>query len=173
MKSVILGLGSNKSTEKLTKVDILRGAVKELSSHFPHLRASAFYKTKPMYLVNQSDFLNMALYFEVPTEMKARTLLEITQEIEKKGGRNREKEIRNGPRTLDIDIEIFGDDAVNEEDLIVPHPRLCERAFVLIPALEVASENNEKLTSLFRSYLSKIPEDEKKTVLRLPLKIEV
>lgn len=107
----------------------------------------------------------MAAVFEVEDDMDARDLLIFTQGIERQFGRNREKEMRNGPRTLDIDIELFGEERINEANLTVPHPRLYERAFVLIPALQ-ASRGNERLEKLFLSYLSALSDEEKATVVK-------
>ena len=64
-------------------------------------------------------------------------LLNLTQKIEAEYGRDRRHEIRFGPRSLDIDIELFADVRIRTESLEIPHPRLCERAFVLIPMLEI------------------------------------
>ena len=63
------------------------------------------------------------------------------QRIEQKFGRDRSLEVRNGPRSLDIDIELFGNQTVKKENLVIPHERLLERAFVLAPFLEVLQKN--------------------------------
>lgn len=70
-------------------------------------------------------------------------LLQKIHQIEAAYGRNRSREIRNGPRPLDIDIEFFGDDVINTADLQIPHPRIEERAFVVIPLLEILSKYSD------------------------------
>ena len=97
-----------------------------------------------MYVVDQEDFYNMALVGLLDDGICARALLEKIHEIEAAFGRAREKEIRFGPRSLDIDIEFFGRQKILEPDLQIPHPRLKERAFVLTPLLEVLDSLESK-----------------------------
>ncbi|MFI3257340.1 MAG: 2-amino-4-hydroxy-6-hydroxymethyldihydropteridine diphosphokinase [Spirochaetales bacterium] len=142
---VVLGLGSNKSTMRnasmLTPCMLLYEACVALSDFLSQIRFSSIYRTKPMYVENQEDFLNMAVYgfFEGTPEI----LLQKTQAVENKFGRNRDCEIKNGPRSLDIDIELFGNRHVTAPDLHIPHQKLTERAFVLIPMLEILDESTE------------------------------
>ena len=86
-------------------------------------------------------------------------LLDEIHRIEEQFGRNRSKEIRFGPRSLDIDIEEFGSLVLNVPDLILPHPRMNERAFVLIPVLEILKKSADcnKKEAIFSS-LKKLPE---------------
>ncbi len=137
MTAVALGLGSNKTFSNLRPQEILGGAVFELSKIFRGVEISSVYRTKAMYVSDQDDFYNMALVGFLDEGITARALLERTQAIEAAFGRDREKEIRFGPRSLDIDIELFGEKEILESDLQIPHPRLKERAFVLVPLLEV------------------------------------
>lgn len=137
MKAVALGLGSNKKFSGLRPEEILGGAVFELSKILRGVEISSVYRTKAMYVLDQDDFYNMALAGFLDEGISARDLLEKIHEIEASFGRDREKEIRFGPRPLDIDIEFFGNQKISEPDLQIPHPRLKERAFVLIPLLEV------------------------------------
>ena len=137
MKIVALGLGSNKKFSGLRPEEILGGAVFELSKILRGVEISSVYRTKAMYVLDQDDFYNMALAGFLDEGISARDLLEKIHEIEASFGRDREKEIRFGPRPLDIDIEFFGNQKISEPDLQIPHPRLKERAFVLIPLLEV------------------------------------
>ena len=145
MKAVALGLGSNKKFSGLRPEEILGGAVFELSKILRGVEISSVYRTKAMYVLDQDDFYNMALAGFLDEGISARDLLEKIHEIEAGFGRDREKEIRFGPRPLDIDIEFFGNLKISEPDLQIPHPRLKERAFVLIPLLEVLDclEKNE------------------------------
>ncbi len=99
------------------------------------IRASALYSSKPLYVTNQPDFLNFVL--SGTTALVSHDLLAFTQSIEKKYGRNRSVEIVKGPRTLDIDILLYGNEQIASTELIVPHPGIKERAFVLLPLLDL------------------------------------
>ncbi|MBQ9238433.1 MAG: 2-amino-4-hydroxy-6-hydroxymethyldihydropteridine diphosphokinase [Treponema sp.] len=134
---VLLGLGSNKSFAGHAPAVVLAGACAAIQKLLTAPVFSSIYRTKPLYVTAQDDFFNMAVYGTVPAAMTPHELLTHMQKIEAQFGRNRAEEIRFGPRSLDIDIETFGDLTVNEADLIIPHPRLAERAFVLVPALEI------------------------------------
>ena len=144
MTPVALGLGSNKKFSCLSPEEILGGAVFELSKILHNIEISSVYRTKAMYVVDQEDFYNMALVGLLDDGISARALLEKIHEIEAAFGRDREKEIRFGPRSLDIDIEFFGRQKILEPDLQIPHPRLKERAFVLAPLLEVLNSLESK-----------------------------
>ncbi len=110
-----------------------------LSHVLTGLTASSVYVTKPMYVTEQPDFYNMAVfgYYDGTPE----SLLEKTQAIEAEYGRDRSKEIRNGPRSLDIDIELFGNEQIKTDTLLIPHPRIYERAFVLVPMLQILPDS--------------------------------
>ena len=84
----------------------------------------------------QPDFVNAVVMLE--TRLSARSLLELLLAIEEVHGRLRS--VPNAPRTLDLDIALFGESVITEPGLTVPHPRLCERAFVLIPLAEIAPD---------------------------------
>jgi 2-amino-4-hydroxy-6-hydroxymethyldihydropteridine diphosphokinase len=100
------------------------------------IKPSGIYLTEPVGYLDQPDFYNMVIKME--TDFEPRKVLEICQGIEAESGRVRE--IPWGPRTLDIDILFFGERLVHEEDLQIPHPRLKERAFVLVPLREIAPD---------------------------------
>ena len=144
MKRVLLGLGSNKSFQNKPPLELLGCACTELSRILKEPFFSSVYRTKAMYVEDQDDFYNMAALGFVDDILSPFELLSYIHEIEAKYGRNREEEIRFGPRSLDIDIELFGDDVINTPDLQIPHIRIKERAFVLIPALEILSESTDK-----------------------------
>jgi 2-amino-4-hydroxy-6-hydroxymethyldihydropteridine diphosphokinase len=97
------------------------------------LARSSLHRTKPVGYANQPDFINAVALVE--TRLSARALLAALLEIEKRHGRVRE--IPNGPRTLDLDIVVYGNATIDEPGLVVPHPRAHERAFVLDPLREV------------------------------------
>lgn len=96
---------------------------------------SGIWETAPWGGVDQGPFLNAVVV--VATTLSPRDLLADLQATEAAFGRDRDREVRWGPRTLDLDILLYGDEVVEEDDLVVPHPRLTERAFVLVPLLEV------------------------------------
>ena len=99
---------------------------------------SSIYETAPVGYVDQPSFLNIVLLIE--TAFTALECLEICQSIENELGRVRE--IRWGPRIIDLDILLFNNDNIEVENLIVPHPRVFERAFVLVPLMEIASSQS-------------------------------
>jgi len=98
-------------------------------------RLSRVYETKPMYVAKQPLFLNAV--GEVYASLTPEAMLEQLHLIEQEMGRNREREIRNGPRTLDLDLLVCDSLVRDTRDLILPHPRITERRFVLIPLLEL------------------------------------
>ena len=99
------------------------------------LARSSDYRTPPWGIEDQPPFVNLCIAVE--TAIGPRPLLERALEVEKAFGRDRVNERRWGPRTLDIDILTYDDLVVNEPGLILPHPRLFERAFVLVPLAEI------------------------------------
>ncbi len=94
---------------------------------------SSVYETDPVGYEDQDRFLNMVI--KVNTDLQPLDLLEVLQSIEHESGR--ERKIRWGPRTLDLDILLFNQENIETERLIVPHPRMTERAFVLVPLAEI------------------------------------
>lgn len=159
MRQVILGLGSNKSYQGFNSAELLSKACKKLSEILILPRFSSVYISKPMYVTCQNDFFNMACSGFVDDSEKPEQLLKKINNIEFEFGRNREVEIRNGPRSLDIDIEFFGNECVNSENLQIPHPKLKERAFVLIPVLEILDKSaDEELWKKLNLYLQNLPD---------------
>ncbi len=102
----------------------------------PIKRASSIYETEPRDVPNQPWFLNQVI--EIETNLFPRQLLAQTQKIERELGRKRT--VAKGPRTIDIDILLFGEAVIHAADLEIPHPRLTERRFVLEPLAEIAPE---------------------------------
>ena len=128
-----VGLGSNTGNKIANCVHALR----ELSSSdIAVQRVSSLNKTEPVGYVDQDWFVNAVA--EVCTEVSARSLLKRLTMIEKKLGRR--PGVRWGPRVIDLDILLCGNDVVDDEDLVIPHPRLHERRFVLVPLAELAPE---------------------------------
>ena len=130
-----IGLGTNLGDRELN----LRGALERLEELGP-VRASSFRETDPVGVTDQPKFLNAAA--ELATELPPRELLERLLEIERELGRDRAAERRWGPRVIDLDLLLFGEEAIDEPGLTVPHPRLADRRFVLEPLCEL----NEDLT---------------------------
>ncbi|MDV6378995.1 2-amino-4-hydroxy-6-hydroxymethyldihydropteridine diphosphokinase [Sporosarcina sp. GW1-11] len=105
-------------------------------------KVSSVYETDPVGLTEQAKFLNIAV--ELETSLEATELLSACQFIENKLGRMRK--IRWGPRTVDLDILLYNEETIQLENLIVPHLRMAERAFVLIPLIEINSELKNPVT---------------------------
>ncbi len=99
-------------------------------------RASLVYETEPVGGVAQDDFWNLVL--EVTTSASPRELLERARAAE--GLAHRTREVRWGPRTLDVDVLLVGTETSDDPEILVPHPRMYERAFVLVPLRELAPE---------------------------------
>lgn len=99
---------------------------------------SSLYSTAPVGFAGQPRFVNAVV--EMETELGPRELLEGLLAIEQEFGRERTAGLTNGPRTLDLDILLLGDLVINELGLEIPHPRLAERAFVLMPLGEIAPD---------------------------------
>jgi len=105
-----------------------------LLPHTRLLKTSSFYCTAPIGYADQPDFINAVV--EISTKLSAHELLEALLAIESALGR--ERSIPNGPRTIDMDLILYGDRTIHDKELIVPHPRMHERAFVLVPLTEIA-----------------------------------
>ena len=132
MTRAYLGLGGNIGD----RLAALRAAVAALGACGEIVAVSSVYETAPVGYLDQPPFLNAALVLE--TSLTARELLPELQEIERSLGR--ERTFRNAPRTLDIDLLLYGDEVGDDPALTLPHPRLHERAFVLVPLAEIAPQ---------------------------------
>lgn len=129
-----LGLGSNlgdRLGNLQAAVDLLAGR-----AGIRVVRSSRVYESEPVGGPAQPDYLNAVL--EVETDLRPRALLETCRAVEAGMGRVRSE--RWGPRTIDVDVLTFGDEAIEEADLIVPHPRMHERGFVLVPLTELSPD---------------------------------
>jgi 2-amino-4-hydroxy-6-hydroxymethyldihydropteridine diphosphokinase len=131
MEKVFLGLGSNVGDSVRT----LGSAFADLSAFLKEARLSSLYHSAPRYVEGQPDFVNAVAMGM--TELPPRALLSAVNAIEGAHGRNRSLEISKGPRTLDIDILLYGQRIIVEEDLILPHAGLRERKFALLPLVEL------------------------------------
>ncbi|CCD38166.1 2-amino-4-hydroxy-6-hydroxymethyldihydropteridinepyrophosphokinase [Candidatus Paraburkholderia kirkii UZHbot1] len=125
-----LGLGANLGDARQT----LKDAVVCLAQQHTVtvLAKSSLYRTAPIDATGD-DYFNCVVKLE--TSLPARSLLRLCHSIEEQFGR--ERPYRNAPRTLDLDILLYGVSSIDEADLVVPHPRMTERAFVLVPLIEL------------------------------------
>ena len=130
-----IGIGSNLGDSQ----KIVAAAVDALAGlpHVSALRASALYATPPWGVVDQPPFVNAVV--EIDTSATARELLDDLLVIERAAGRVRDGS-RWGPRMLDLDLLLYGDAVLSEPGLDVPHPRIAQRAFVLLPLADVAPD---------------------------------
>lgn len=140
-----MGLGSNKSYNNKTPLELLAAAGEELCLLMENVHFSSVYKTPAMYVTDQEDFYNAAAVGYVADDTDAFDFLKKINQIEAKYGRDRDREIRFGPRSLDIDIELFGDEHIDSPTLQIPHIRMEERAFVLIPSIEVLKYSADEI----------------------------
>ncbi|WP_246946060.1 2-amino-4-hydroxy-6-hydroxymethyldihydropteridine diphosphokinase [Bacillus pinisoli] len=130
MNRVFIGLGSNIGD----RLHYMKSAIQELQQYNMTIKGySSLYETEPVGYIEQDSFLNMVI--EVYTNDQPKELLNILQKVERDFGRNRE--IKWGPRTLDLDILLYNQENIEAEELIVPHPRMEERAFVIVPLFEI------------------------------------
>ncbi len=130
MKTVYIALGTNLGN----RLANLREAIDFFSSELRVIRESTIYETPPWGYIEQPAFLNMVI--EAETKLAPRALLSYLKDKEKNLGRV--KNFRNGPRLIDLDILFYDDLILDEKKLTIPHPRLHERAFVLVPLAEIA-----------------------------------
>ncbi|HEX5470071.1 MAG TPA: 2-amino-4-hydroxy-6-hydroxymethyldihydropteridine diphosphokinase [Gaiellaceae bacterium] len=136
MSVAYIGLGANLGEREAT----LREALARLgdTDGIRVVAVSSFRETDPVGLLEQPRFLNAAAALE--TTLSARALLDTLLAVERALGRDRASEARWGPRTIDLDLLLYGDEEIDEAGLTVPHPRLPERRFVLEPLLELDPE---------------------------------
>jgi len=132
MTEIILALGSNLGD----RLQNLQDAVRLLAPEVQVSRLSSVYETEPWGYAEQPQFLNQVLVAE--TSLDPRGLLVHLKDIEAR--LKRETTFRNGPRTIDLDILFYGNEVIDLPNLTIPHPRLAERAFVLVPLDEIAPE---------------------------------
>ncbi|SFB31984.1 2-amino-4-hydroxy-6-hydroxymethyldihydropteridinediphosphokinase [Lentibacillus halodurans] len=155
MKNIFLALGSNIEPRK----EYLSKALHALNLHqqMTVIRRSSIYQTIPVGYTDQADFLNMVV--ELDTSLSPLELLDVCQSIEQQ--LDRKREIRFGPRTIDLDILIYNQENRETERLTLPHPRILERAFVLIPLGEIAPKltmpTADKTVS---DYIEELPESD-------------
>ena len=138
MRIAYIGMGANLPSSAGSPEATLAAAAERLDTVGRVAARSSLYSTEPVGYAEQPRFVNAVLALE--TELNPQALLDALMRIEKEFGRDRVNAVPNGPRTLDLDILLFGDYLVDEPGLRIPHPRLAERAFVLEPLNEIAPE---------------------------------
>jgi 2-amino-4-hydroxy-6-hydroxymethyldihydropteridine diphosphokinase len=157
-----LSLGSNMGDREAH----LHAAISRMQSEGPVVSVSSFYETEPVDFTDQAWFLNCALALE--TTRTPQQLMSDILAIEQEMGRQRIQ--KNGPRIIDIDILLFSDTIIDSPDLIVPHPAMENRRFVLEPLAEIApGARHPRLHKTIRELLDALPAGQ--TVRKYPMKI--
>lgn len=149
---VFIGVGSNIGAGRLNcskAADALKG-----KSDVSFIVQSKFYKTRPLYYKNQDWFVNAV--FKINTSLEPFKLLSLLKSIQKEAGRYTDK-IRFGPRIIDLDILLYDDLVLDTDELIIPHPRMHERRFVLKPICDIAPDTIHPVLNLsMRQLFNKI-----------------
>lgn len=149
-RCVFLGLGSNLGD----RIGFILRAIEELERRFGILAVSTVYESDPWGVRDQPPFLNCVL--KIATSLGPRDLLREVRNVESKIGRKRR--FRWGPREIDIDILLYGEEMIRERDLEVPHPRMGERDFVLFPLVEIEPDARDPRSGVpYRSLLEGLP----------------
>ena len=166
MNKAYLGLGTNMGNRE----NYLREAVEIINNNqeIKILKVSKVYETKAWGLKEQDDFLNLCV--EIETELNPQELLEVCHKVEEE--LNRVRTIRWSPRTIDVDILFFNDMLSLDENLTLPHPRIKERAFVLIPLMDLNTNlliDNKTISY----YLNKLSKDEIEEVKEFNMNIQI
>ena len=134
MPLAYLGIGSNLGNRK-KNINLAIEKINQIKST-KVTKISSIIETDPVSNIPQGKFLNAAI--EINTSLLPNELLNNLQSIENELGRIRC--VKNAPRTIDLDILVFNDQNINEENLVIPHPRMRQRDFVLVPLREIAPE---------------------------------
>ncbi len=161
MNRAYIALGSNIAP----RMDYLRQAIEAVGDvkQMSVVKKSSIYETEPVGYENQENFLNQVI--EITTQYSPLELLDACQLIENKLGR--ERDIKWGPRTIDLDILLYNQESIVTNQLIIPHPRMDSRAFVLVPLAELNPELIIPTTNnAVREQLSLISNQEKRGVVK-------
>jgi 2-amino-4-hydroxy-6-hydroxymethyldihydropteridine diphosphokinase len=161
MASVLIALGGNVGNVRAT----FRKAIANICgmAQAALLARSSDYATPPWGEEDQARFINACI--EIETSLDPHALLFVLHKVEQKFGRDRAKEQRWGPRTLDLDLIAYDNVAIDKPELTLPHPRLFERAFVLVPLVEIAPDRlirgrsvTEALADLSTEGIERLPD---------------
>ena len=129
---IYIALGTNIGD----RIENLRAAIRSLPPHFERVRPSRIFETPPWGYADQPAFLNMAVHAR--TDLSPAESLARLKQVEVELGR--EQTFRWGPRLIDLDILFYDDLVLDSPPLVIPHPRLHERGFVLVPLMDIASD---------------------------------
>jgi 2-amino-4-hydroxy-6-hydroxymethyldihydropteridine diphosphokinase len=139
-----LGIGSNLG-DREKKIEAAFHILNKKPS-IDLIETASLYETEPVGMIDQPAFLNTV--FKGRTTLDCFELLEVIHRVEQELGRDRFAELRWGPRTIDIDILLFCSRRIETENLVVPHPRMSERKFVLVPLLELSPDIRHPVTGI-------------------------
>lgn len=153
MTIVYIGLGSNMESPRQHITTAIKALGEIQSTHTKTV--SSLYKSKPVGPQDQDDYVNAVA--ELETSLTPLDLLDKLQVIENEHGRVRHE--RWGPRTLDLDILMFGDEVINNERLTIPHSEMTNRSFVLVPLAEINSDCVIPEKGLLSNLLTNIDQD--------------
>jgi 2-amino-4-hydroxy-6-hydroxymethyldihydropteridine diphosphokinase len=138
MQTVYIALGANIPSPVGSPRETFDAAIQHLSELGQVVAQSGYYSTEPVGYADQPTFLNAAVALQ--TSLDPHTLLDRLWEVERSFGRDRSHGIANGPRSLDLDLILYGDLVLSTQSLQIPHPRMAQRAFVLVPLAEIAPD---------------------------------
>lgn len=164
MNVVYIGLGSNIEPRKQYLDEAIERL--EINEAIDIVATSSVYETAPVDYTNQAHFLNMVVKIE--TKLESTDLLSYCQRIELELGRDRSAQaIEKGPRTIDLDILLFNEETIRLNHLTVPHPRMHERAFVIVPLHEIAPKQMiPTIEKSVETVLKKLPDSEIVSVIK-------
>ena len=158
MHTVYLGLGSNQS-DPISQIKNATDLIEKIETS-KIIKKSSLYESLPVGYLDQPNFINQVISLQ--TSLSAAELFERFQQIEFQ--LKRVKKIVNGPRTIDIDILLFNQEIILTNDLTIPHPRMLDRAFVMIPLLEIEPNILVPKISNLKEILGKL---DKKTLMKI------
>ena len=152
MERVWLGIGSNLGDSE----EYIRKALALIGGFIQSALMSGLWISKARYYQDQPDFINAVISGQ--TSFSPQELLKEVNRVEAALGRDRSAVLPKGPRTIDIDILLFGNRVIVEDNLVIPHPGMRERKFVLLPLLELDGDLVDPVTQKpFRDFLAELP----------------
>jgi len=158
MHTVYLGLGSNQS-DPISQIKNATDLIEKIETS-KIIKKASLYESLPVFYLDQPNFINQVISLQ--TSLSPAELFERFQQIEFQ--LKRVKKIVNGPRTIDIDILLFNQEIILTKDLTIPHPRMLDRAFVMIPLLEIEPNILVPKISNLKEILGKL---DKKTLTKI------